>query len=274
MILESQHRLDDAFPQENPETCLVAVKQEIAFIDEASVLVKLEPLEEETTVIATSIVDSANGEYTGKKRGRKKRGTRETTRKSSRSGINRSYDESPERVAESGENLARKRGRPRKSTVQLKELAKDEEVLKLEVKEGSRESSPAGFNDANSSDDDFKPSKDEFDEIPPEAKKPKVPEIFATCDICPKTKKIRLQDADDVKIHNEYVHEDPAIPFNGPFKCKSCPKVISSEVKIRKHVRLFHIFGNEKLCTTCGKKFYDRRAFYCHIDKNHGIRVS
>lgn len=272
MIIESQIRLNEIFPRENLDTSEVTVKQEIAFIDETSVMVKIEPIDEDEPVYSVSVAE----ETPIKKRGRPKKvpRTEENLRKSSRSGINRSYDEDFLEAFE--ENGKKKRGRPKKSN-QISKLPNSGEPKKLE---NSRESSPESSinrfdnpQDADSSDDDFKLPKIEFEEIQ-KTKKPPKSEIFATCEICPAAKKIKLYDENDVKIHNEYVHEDPQNPFFGPFKCKNCPKVITTEVKIRKHVRLFHIFGNEKLCTTCGKKFYDRRAFYCHIDKNHGIRVS
>ena len=185
---------------------------------------------------------------------KRKRRNESNPRKSSRSLVNKSYNEnSPE----------------------VEENSIDEELLKVEVRENSRVSSSdlsSTFGNITHHDSsDFSSSK--ANSIKSENKKPKMPEIFTTCNICPKVKKVRLQDLDDLKIHNEYVHEDLQNPFLGPFKCKTCSKVITSEVKMRKHVRLFHVFGNEKLCGTCGKKFYDRRAFYCHVDKNHGIRV-
>ena len=269
MIWESQWKLNQLLPQENLEPFVVTVNQEIAFID-----VKLEP--ENEYEVSRFPVNPDSEEAPISKANKNQKSRNETKPRKSRSAINRSCNKNS---PEPEENSLKKRGRPKKSAISQTKPVTDEDLFKIEFKECSRKSSPdlsSRFSDIpnhDSSDDDFKLPKTDLDQIISENKKPKKTEIFTTCNICPKVKKVCLQDKDDFKIHNEYVHEDLKNPFLGPYKCKTCSKVITSEVKMRKHVRLFHVFGNEKLCTTCGKKFYDRRAFYCHIDKNHGIRV-
>jgi hypothetical protein len=283
IILESQSQLNKLLPHESLETCLVTVKEEITFVDESSVVVKLEPEEDQivnTKLTADPIVETSHSSNITSSKVKKKQKTTDakSARNSSRKRKENSYDE--EIFEEATEETPRKRGRPRKSTAKSKQSLDKESFLAIQkvetVENESRESSPGWFNDGpntgGSDDDDFKPVTDDF-----EGEKKEVstkPEIFALCFLCPKAKKVQFKDEDDQKIHNELVHEDITIPFKGPYKCKSCPKVIASEIKARRHIRQFHLFKNEKLCTTCGKTFYDRRAFYCHIDKNHGIRVS
>lgn len=287
MILESQSRLDQLLPHENLETCLITVKQEIAFVDESAFVIKVEPeYHDEQQVVKftlnddekTSIIVSAS--KINKKR---KPHEEKIQRKSSRNGNNKSFDGNSPELDSTTEGLPKKKGRPRKPILSKIEKSLDtdsflqiQKTETLQPKEASRESTFFdGFDDGDDnyiSDDDFKPTEDFFEDEPPKEEVSAKPEIYATCSICPKKKKVQFLDEDDRKIHNEMVHEDVENPFEGPFKCKSCSKVIASEIKARRHVRQFHLFKNEKLCTTCGKTFYDRRAFYCHVDKNHGIR--
>lgn len=150
---------------------------------------------------------------------------------------------------------------------------------KLEIKINETESPPASprFDDNDSL---VSPLNDEKAELSDDDNMPKAEiakKVELMCNLC--VKKVELRDDDDYNIHMKLVHQDLAVPFLGPYKCENygkarhCTKFFPYEKIIRKHIRQFHLFRNEKLCTTCGQTFYDRRSFYCHIDKNHGIRV-
>lgn len=120
---------------------------------------------------------------------------------------------------------------------------------------------------------DENPEADNFNEV---NDKTAMKAVLKRCKLC--RKKVELRDEDDETIHLKLVHENLKSPFLGPYRCENygkarhCTKLFPHEIRIRKHIRQFHLFKNEKLCTTCGATFYDRRSFYCHIDKNHGIR--
>lgn len=287
--MDSHNKLNQLFPHENTETCLITVKQEIAFDDETCV-VKVEPEEEQI-----NIFEGFSPTTPENLKVRKNRNLHEerNPKRSSRVLMQRTRKSYKEKSPESNviiENMPKKRGRPRKPKPQKKSIKSVEnenlskiqkiETLETEHKEALRESSPTfdwfdGGGDTNdTSDNDFTSTKEDFvEEIVPNEETPAKPEIFAKCTLCPTAKKVQFKDEDDQKIHNELVHEVVNIINTGPYQCKSCPKNIASEIKMRRHIRQFHLFRNEKLCTTCGKTFHDRRAFYCHIDKNHGIRV-
>lgn len=222
--------------------CLVTVKQENDFIDETQTEIKKEIDEEPTLVIV-----------------------KETEKEQ----VVRTPD--PEVIRKKKSGRISSRNASTKSSHVFEELIE----VKCDVwDESFSMQNDLEFDDSNVSEENSNENADHS-----EAEKKILTNVSSlTCSLC--RKKVELKDSDDTQIHMDLVHKDPKNPFAGPYKCekygktKYCTKIFPSELRIRKHIRQFHLFKNEKLCTTCGKTFYDRRAFFCHIDKNHGIRVS
>lgn len=79
------------------------------------------------------------------------------------------------------------------------------------------------------------------------------------CDLCGMT----FNSLDRLAIHKRKVH------FKKPVKCSECPRILSSNYYLNRHIRRCHKREDNFICSSCGRGFTFKGEMMTHIKNVH-----